>query len=226
LWVFPEVRSFSPQEGIALVGGSRPELRRFLGADRTGPTPDTRLLVSVDQMGEQEIQHLESGGRLLLLSDTALPHYQLPDDDLFRTVPWNRGSTGNCGTVIALHPALGDWPREGFCDYSFVELILGGSAEERTWPLDLDVWRRAAPLRPIIRQIDHYRGARHKALLFEAAVGAGRLIATCLRLRWGVEHNRPEARYLLRTMVEYALSEAFVPAVRVSAGQLRRVLSR
>jgi len=224
-WVFPKVPNFTPAARIAVAGSDDSSVREFFGALPGGPGGSPALLVGCTRLEEHDIRYLEQGGRILLLSDDALPFYEMPDTDVFRTVPWNRGFTGHSGTVIYDHPALGDFPHEGFCDYSFVDLVIGGWPEERTWPFNLDAWRPFAPVRPIIRLIDHYRAARHKAHMFELAVGAGKLLATCLRFRWGIKNERPEARYLLRCLTEYALSDAFRPEAHVEPRDFRQVLS-
>lgn len=222
-WVFPHAHDFKTSDGIHVVGGAEPDIRKFLaegsGADRSN------LRVSCDRLNEEDICHLEKGGRILLISDQALPYYKFPDTDVFRTVPWNRGNSGHSGTVVESHPALGDFPHDGLCDYSFVNLVIGGWPEQRTWPFNLDVWRHVVGIKPIIRLVDHYRAARNEAYMFEVRVGAGRLLATCLRIGWGMRTSTPESRYLLRQMVEYARSEAFRPKASVAPAELRRILN-
>ncbi|MCF7855792.1 MAG: hypothetical protein K9N51_13405, partial [Candidatus Pacebacteria bacterium] len=226
LWVFPPVeQNVTSGDGGFLTKQRDPILQRFSSEAANGGGVHSKLLVSIDRVAEEELQWLANGGRLLLLSDRALPFYEMPDTDIFRTVPWNRGNTGHLGTVIEKHPALGDFPHNGFCDYAFVNLITGGWPDEKTWPFNLDVWRHFTPIQPIIRLIDHYRAARHKAYLFEIQIGAGKLLATCLRLRWGLQHHRPEANYLMKCLIRYAQSDEFVPAARVSVRDFCQLLN-
>ncbi|MBI4026926.1 MAG: hypothetical protein HY360_18215 [Verrucomicrobia bacterium] len=222
-WVFPPADPTSDSR-IVLYGSDDPALKTLFGKAVDQVRADDGLVVSVNRMDETVIGHLKRGARVLLLSDGVLPNYEIPDTDIFRTVPWNRGCTGHSGTVIEPHPSLGDFPHDGFCDYSFVDLVIGGWPEERTWPFNLDALNEltSQPIKPVIRLIDHYRSARNKTYLFELQVGRGKLLATCLRFRWGIQRQRPEARHLLRCLTRYALSDKFRPRAKVRVGDFIR----
>ena len=156
-----------------------------------------------DAMTEEVVHYVESGGKVLLLSAGDLPAVRDPHCNLFRTVPYNTGSTGNMGTLIADHPALARFPNNGWCELQFLHLISG------IWPLDLEAFK-PAKIDPIVRCIGHYKTMRNKAYLFEAAMGRGALVATTC----GIAHTyaaRPESQYLVDELIRYCLSAEFKP---------------
>jgi hypothetical protein len=160
-------------------------------------------LFVTDAFTEEVVRYVESGGKVLLLSEGDLPVVRGPHCNLFRTVPYNTGSTGNMGTLIADHPALRQFPHEGWCDLQFLRLISG------VWPLDLDALKPAR-IDPIVRCIGHYKTMRNQAYLFEAAMGRGAFVATT----FDIAHSfsaRPEAQFMLDELLRYCLSAEFRP---------------
>ena len=112
---------------------------------------------------------------------------------------------GQNGTIIADHPALGDFPHEGFADLQFFRLM------ETSPPLDLerlDLYQGD----PVIRVIHRYPVCRPLAYVLERSVGKGRLIISSLELN----PSWPEARYLLTQFCKYAGSERFHPTIELS----------
>ena len=93
---------------------------------------------------------------------------------LFRTIPWNAGSSGNSGTLISDHPAMAAFPHEGMCDLPFVGMMRG------FLPMEFEPLRQHG-VAPIIRGIDHYRSNRNNAYLLEFAVGKGKVLVCSLR---------------------------------------------
>jgi beta-galactosidase len=156
-------------------------------------------VMRVDRLDHAALNHLADGGRVLLINPgTAHPSAgDLPraeGEPLYRTVPYNMGTTGNMGTVIRPHPALGDFPHEGWCDFAWAPMIDGSR------PFRLDVF--GCRIIPIIRSIGHMRTMQDKAYLFEISVGKGRLLAASLCMPTPSKAD-PAARYLLSALVRY-----------------------
>ncbi len=120
------------------------------------------------------------------------------------------------GTVVREHPALGEYPHEGWCDLNFVHLISG------VYPIELTPFG-SGRIAPIIRSLDHYRTMADKAYLFEVAVGKGALLATSLKIAPTYEAYAA-TRYLLHSMIAYATSETFQPQQSVTREQLESAI--
>jgi len=67
---------------------------------------------------------------------------------------------------------------------------------------------------PIIRSIDHYVANRNNAYMLEFTVGEGKILVTSLGI---LQHapERIEARYLLKGLMDYAVSAEFRPSAAV-----------
>ncbi len=116
------------------------------------------------------------------------------------------------------HPALQGFPHEGFADLQFFNLIDGAV------PLPLDRW--AAGLVPLMGGIRTTAGFLSKSkdlsrvgYVFEAKVGAGRLLVTSLRFREHFDEAYPEAIYLFDRLLRYATGPDFAPSA--GAGEKR-----
>jgi hypothetical protein len=149
-------------------------------------------------------------GHLLLLTDGVLKEAPFCR---YRTVPYNYGTTGNMGTVIADHPALGDFPHDGWCDLPFVTMIEGA------YPIDLAPFR-PKKIHPIIRSIGHHVTMHDKAYMFEARVGKGMILACSLNVQ-ALCHVHSAARYLLYSLVKYMLSDDCRPKAELTADGLK-----
>lgn len=239
-WVFPQPPR--PAGGFALYDpGNRLSsvARLFPGARklRTGRMPGRGELLLTDSWPDWMDQWLEAGGRLFLLADknwrepeemgnhgthlaffTSRAPVSLPELDEplthWLTIPSNYDRRwGNSGTVVARHPALGDFPHEGFCDFQFFRLIRRAKS----------FWLDRFPTRPepIIRAIDNFRHGNNKSYLFEFRVGRGSVLASSLNFTQHIG-RAPEADYLLAQLIRYASGGQFEPQIRFSAAELRR----
>ncbi len=218
-WVFPEVgepwRELAKSaEGSALHNGG---VFARVAKARTQAIPADASLVIADRVDQPLADYIAAGGKCLLFSkgaaieNTAVYYGTTSFYRTFRTIPWNAGTSGNSGSVIAAHPALADFPREDYCDLQLVWMV------RDVLPMEF------GPLRPygvdpIVRMIDHYAANRNNAHLIEFKVGAGKVLATTL----GVLPNaskRIEARYLLRCLADYAKGQSFMPSANVPVGE-------
>ena len=114
------------------------------------------------------------------------------------------------------HPALGSLPHDGWCDLNFVHLISG------IYPITLELFY-PTHIDPIIRSIGFQNSMVDKAYMFEVRIGRGSLLATSLKLL-PTYKSHPESRYLVESILKYAVSNEFKPDVQISKEQLVSVL--
>jgi hypothetical protein len=175
-----------------------------------------------DKLDPKTLDWIEQGGRLLLLSSSALKRYGRPGDpawaynEFYRTVPYLTGLRGNMGTVIHPHPALGAFPHQGWCDLSFVHLISGA------YPIDLSPFGNGR-VKPILRAIDHYKTMGDKAYLFEVGLGRGVVLACSLKIAHTFSSS-PATRYLLDRMLRHLAGGALRPWQTIGRAQLEAAL--
>lgn len=223
LWIFPR-RFFYNEQGLILCNNTalgdlyNPygyPLSRYTkeGKEDLGSHPD---LVITDSLTSAMVKYLYAGGKILLLSSGFFPEVRLPFCHLFRTIPWNAGSSGNSGTIISGHPALGDFPHDGYCDFQFIEMIRG------VYPLDMEALGRDRP-EPIIRSIDHYLKARNKAYMFEVKAGRGRMLVTSLNIKGTYDNNHPATKYLADQLIRYMFGKKFNPSKSISIRKMNEI---
>ena len=117
-------------------------------------------------------------------------------------------TNGHLATVIKDHPLVEDLFAEGYCSRMFASMMEGASAAI------LDIGRIAHD--PIIDIATSYKNAKREALLFEYKVGKGKLLVCTLKLK----ECDPGALWLRDRIMQYANSEVFEPADRISYAEL------
>ncbi|MGO9260924.1 MAG: sugar-binding domain-containing protein [Bryobacteraceae bacterium] len=158
---------------------------------------------------------LGEGRKVVLLvppqqkGETLLPMRFLP-------VFWSNGYFSNQpGTMGILcdpqHPALAEFPTFAHQSWQYWELTEGSHA----FILD------KAPLgfRPIVQVIDDFHRNHRLGAVIEAAVGKGKLLAVSFDLSTALD-QRPVARQLLRSLLDYAASDRFVPRQTLSLSDI------
>ncbi len=112
------------------------------------------------------------------------------------------------------HPVFADFPTEFHSNWQWWQIV------KNSRPVILD----AAPTeyRPLIHVIDNFARNHRLGLLFEARVGAGRLLVCASDLP-GLQHH-PEARQLLHSLLRYAGSDRFQPAHSLDETMVRGLL--
>jgi len=217
-WIFPKRFMVAPGARIGSCGGRpSPNPYHFISSCDPDAYPDDFDAIITDKLTPRLIDFLENGGRILVNGQGVFP--ELPCE--FKSISWNKTDSGNSGTVVRDHPALGDFPHDGWCDLQFFGLF------DDCTVVDLDAW--PVRIEPIIRSIDSYKSGRTRALLFEVRVGRGKLLVNSLNLRqWrgeGHYYCEVEALYLFDQLLRYLVSDAFEPEVQVSADLIRNMAS-
>jgi hypothetical protein len=164
-------------------------------------------------------QRLSAGGSVLYMPRKADMDWTSPP---LADVPvfWNRQMSPGWGRMLGLwidkqHPALAGFPTANHFDWQWTELVNGARA------MNLD--RLPQGLQPIVQPIDDWNRNYKLGLLFEARVGAGRLMVATADLDSRLD-ERPVARQLRRSVLDYMASPAFQPRVAVAASSFRNVL--
>ena len=163
----------------------------------------------VEDIGEAELASaLAKGERVLLLG--AGPFRALPTT--YRIGMAGRTS-GNYATVVKEgHPALKEFPHEGFCGWQFRRLMEGGRAVQ----LEADV-----PFDSIIDIASSVKFPIRQAGLFEYRVGEGRLLVCS----FAFHADDPAAAWMRAQLVDYAAGEAFNPPQSLTPAQLHAVIA-
>ena len=159
---------------------------------------------------------LAAGGKVLFLPrNTDLDWFSplLADVPIF----WNRLMNPQWGRMLGLwcdtnHPALAGFPTEAQCDWQWTELVRNARA--------INVDRLSRQLQPVVQAIDDWNRNWKLALLFEARVGKGRLLVSSFDIASDLD-DRPVARQLRRSLLDYVASDGFNPGTAVSPEQLR-----
>ncbi len=110
------------------------------------------------------------------------------------------------------HPALAGFPTEPNCDWQWTPLIAGVRSVNLTGaPRDL---------RPIVATIDDWNRNWRLGVIFECAVGRGRLLVSTINLE--APDASPGARQLRRSLLDYMASDRFRPAASLSLADVRQ----
>ena len=181
--------------------------------------PPKGLVVSKTWNDEVK-QTLAQGGRVLLFatanSAQSLPGRFLP---VFWSPVWFPTQKPNTMGILCdpKHPALAGFPTEFHSNWQWCELL----DHSRSTILD----ETPAEFRPIVCVIDNFARNHKLGVIFEARVGSGRLLVCGIDLPALIE-KQPAARQLLAGLQRYAASEAFHPAVELSAETIDQLFAR
>lgn len=223
VWLFPDTPA--PPDDVAIY--QRPQHTWLETVDKL-PTVDAATLSAsrnvqvllTERVDQSVIDFARLGGRVILAASeghvrTFRAKLGLTDAFYFFTPPANYPTyeDGQDGTIIADHPALGDFPHEGFADLQFFRMIRSAP------PLDLEGLRLNQG-DPIIRVMHCYPLSRPLAYLTECSLGAGSVIFCALDLN----QSFPEARYLLTQLCTHAATGTPDPMMEMSAAAVDRLI--
>lgn len=181
----------------------------------TAEPPDVLVTSSWDEAEPR----LDAGGKVLFqprnadLDWTCPPLENLP-------IFWNRLMNPGWARMLGLwcdakHPALAEFPTEASGDWQWMQLVRGARA------FNLDLFPKK--LQPIVQAIDDWNRNWKLGAVFECRVGQGRLLVSVFDLTNNLV-DRPVARQLRQSLLDYMASDRFKPAVAVSAEDFQRVL--
>lgn len=167
---------------------------------------------------------LAAGGKLLLLPRPTAAVLPGSVPVRWTTDYWSRmfhradGGAYTMGMYLeAQHPIFREFPTESWSDCQWAGLMKGSRA------LILD--DAPADLRPLAWNIDHMEWSRKLGSLFEARVGAGRVVVCTFDLL-RQKDTLPEAAQLYRSILGYMHSEAFAPQTSLTFRELTGLIPR
>jgi hypothetical protein len=112
------------------------------------------------------------------------------------------------------HPALAAFPTEFHSNWQWWHIV------KNSRPIILD--ETSPEYRPIVHVIDNFARNHKLGLLFEAKVGAGRLLVCASDLPALQDH--PEARQLMHSLLCHVGSDRFQPAQTIEQETLAKIL--
>lgn len=168
---------------------------------------------------------LEGGASVLLMpgesKNTVGPLFQTDywNYRMFKTICENLGKEPSPGTLGILadpaHPLFAAFPTSGHTDWQWFPVIAASS------PFKLD--NTAPAYRPVVQVVDNVERNHKLGLVFEFAVGRGKLLVVMSDLEKAAEY--PEGRQFYHSVLSYMLSPAFAPATSITVDDFNRLLT-
>lgn len=234
------VTLWDPRDRLSVYGNTYKGIERTTRTDWT-PSDKVDALILTDSWRDSFYEYLDRGGRIWILSDKTwpwpeevgifglhitriIPERQSPpvfpelDEALTNWLTLcsnNPKRYGNSGTIVYPHPALREFPHEGFCDLQF-------------WPMIY----RAKSLRladfpggtePLIRAIDNFHRGAGKGYMVELRVGRGRLFISTLNFTQSFPWSA-SSRFLFDRILRYTTGPEFNPTVKITPAQLKTMI--
>jgi hypothetical protein len=162
---------------------------------------------------------LAAGGSVLLLPEGGALAGNTRNN--FNPIFWNsncfpKGGNHTLGILCdPRHPALAQFPTSFHSDWQWQDPVT------RSRPMVLDALPRE--LKPIVQVIDDWNQCRKLGMIFEAKVGAGRLLVCSVDLK---RDDGLAIRQLKRSLFTYMASPEFKPAVKITEDQVEGLFAK
>jgi hypothetical protein len=181
-------------------------------------------VVVADDLNDQALAALNTGGKVLLMiapnrvKGDQLGKVALGFSSIFWNTAWTRRQPPTTLGILCdpKHPALTEFPTDFHSNWQWWYLISQAGA------MILDDLPKE--LRPTVQVIDDWVTGRKLGLVFEARMGAGKLLVCSIDLNKDREHN-PVARQLLHSLLDYMKGPKFKPTVKLAPAEVRKLLS-
>ncbi len=178
---------------------------------------DDAVLVTSDT--DAALRALETGASVLLCPprDEIVSPVEFGFSTVFWNTSWTSGQAPHTLGILCdpAHPALAGFPTASHTDWQWWDVLHDAQA------LHLSALPSS---RPVVQAIDSWFDARRLGLLVEARVGSGRLLLSGMDLVTDLA-RRPVARQLRASVAAYAASDACVPELELSPGQVRDLIA-
>ena len=193
-------------------------------------------VIVTNELTDQIAQQLEKGKRVLLMPErlwvgdgTSGTSSKLTVGGLFQTDYWNyrmfktisenNKKTVSPGTLGILtdpsHPIFRSFPTEMHTNWQWFPII------KASHPFILD--NTGKDFRPIVQVIDNIERNHKLGLVFEFAIGKGKLLVCMADLDTASAY--PEGRQFYRSIMEYMTSDDFAPQTEISLQDFRRLMT-
>ncbi len=187
-------------------------------AVNTEASNDIRMAETVD---ESCLSHLQNGGKVLLALNPARVKTDVQTG--FSSIFWNTAWTGGQAphTLGILcdpgHPALAEFPTEYHSNWQWSELL------QQAAVLEMDAL--PAGLRPIVQVVPDWFEPKRLGLVFEANAGNGAILVCSIDIIENLP-NRPAARQLRYSLLNYMRSDDFKPKMHVDLESIAALLKK
>ncbi len=201
LWIYPENKDVQVSEDILIA----------------------------DALNNEVIKMLANGGKVLLFPDHK-KFEAFTVGGLFTTDYWNykmfKGisennnkpvSPGTMGLLInPEHPLFKNFPTEFHSNWQWWAMV------KKSRPYILD--NAPEGYKPLVQVIDNIERNHKLGLIFEFQMGEGKLLVCMSDLK--TIQDKPEARQLYKSILEYMNSDDFQPSVTISENELKQLFSK
>ncbi len=194
------------------------------------PTKDNlkrlkKKVIVTNVLTEDIAGQLEKGKNVLLMSDSS----KLCVGGLFQTDYWNYRmfkticegnkksvSPGTLGILTdPRHPIFRSFPTEMHTNWQWFPVI------KNSHPMILD--NTGSDYRPIVQVIDNIERNHKLGLVFEFAIGKGKLLVCMADLEKASDY--PEGRAFYRSVLEYMTSKDFAPRTHITLDDFHRLMT-
>ncbi|PCJ96286.1 MAG: beta-galactosidase [Flavobacteriaceae bacterium] len=179
-------------------------------------------ILIVQKLTPETIKILEEGGNVLLTIKKGSVSSEFGGDigvgfsSIFWNTAWTGGQKPHTLGILCNpeHPALAEFPTEYHSNWQWWDAMSHSNA--------INLERFSQKVIPIVRVIDDWVTNRSLSLLFEAKIGKGKLLFSGVDLIENNE-NRPEARQLLHSLLQYMKSDKFSPKTTLGKNEITKV---
>ena len=182
-------------------------------------------VIVTNELSDHVAQLLERGKSVLLMPDsTGLCVGPLFQTDywnyrMFKTISENNKKTVSPGTMGILtnpdHPIFRGFPTQMHTNWQWFPII------KASHPMMLD--NTGQNYRPIVQVIDNIERNHKLGLIFEFAIGKGKLLVCMADMEKAIAY--PEGRAFYRSMLQYMTSTDFAPNTQISVDDFRRLIT-
>lgn len=181
----------------------------------------------IHKLDPSNLTELEQGERVLLFPDITKLKNSIKGSfqtdfwcfPMFRRAAQQRNIEVAPGTLGILcdpnTPALAHFPTEFHSNWQWWHLV------KNSRPIILD--NTPADYRPTVQVIDNFERNHKLGLIFEARVGKGKLLVCAIDLLG--HQDKPEARQLLHSLLQYVGSDKFRPQSEIPVKLLEEIFS-
>lgn len=177
----------------------------------------------VQKLSKTTLNYLNNGGNVLLSLGKGKVAPELGGDvgvgfsSIFWNTAWTDGQKPHTLGILCNpdHPALELFPTEYHSNWQWWDAMSHADA--------INLNEFPVEIKPIVRIIDDWVSNRRLALLFEAKVGKGKILISGADLVNDLG-NRPEARQLKASLINYMNGNKFNPAIEIDQTQIVKIL--
>ena len=209
LWVYPSWSDLSKLESqVVVTNVLTDQIARQLENGRSVLLmPDT---LKAGQQGQGIPASLTVGG----LFQTDYWNYRM-----FKTISENNKKSVSPGTLGILcdpqHPIFRGFPTQMHTNWQWFPIV------KASYPMKLD--NTAPGYRPIVQVIDNIERNHKLGLIFEFAIGRGKLLVAMADLESATSY--PEGRAFYRSVLEYMTSADFAPKTHITLDDFQKLMA-